>query len=84
MKQHTAGITLSRGTSRAKASERRSVGTARDQVSKPAPSAGLHRITTEVEALRRLLEDLGYKQKSATVLFEDNAACITRATRIVL
>ena len=30
----------------------------------------------EVEALRRLLDDLGYTQRSPTVLFEDNAACI--------
>jgi len=30
----------------------------------------------EVEALQGLLDDLGYKQKSPTVLFEDNAACI--------
>ena len=30
----------------------------------------------EVEALRRLLKDLGYAQKGPTVLFEDNAACI--------
>ena len=30
----------------------------------------------EVEALRRLLEDLGYGQSSPTVLYEDNAACI--------
>ena len=30
----------------------------------------------EVEALCRLLEDLGYGQTSQTVLYEDNAACI--------
>ena len=30
----------------------------------------------EVEALRSLLEDLGYGQTSQTVLYEDKAACI--------
>jgi len=30
----------------------------------------------EVEALRRLLDDLGFTQTSPTVLYEDNSACI--------